>query len=90
MPDIALEIVVSNPLVDTLAVYAGLGVPEVWVWRPTTSTIASHRVVGDRYELSGRRGVLPDLDVAELAGFVHPGEDQTQLAKDYQARLQSR
>ena len=34
VPNIAVEVIVSNALVDKMAVYAGLGVPEVWEWRP--------------------------------------------------------
>lgn len=32
LPQIALEVVVSNPLLDKLDVYAGLGIQEVWVF----------------------------------------------------------
>src|SRR6266511_6461883 len=34
VPDIAIEVIVTSPLLDKLAVYAGLGVAEVWVWGP--------------------------------------------------------
>jgi Uma2 family endonuclease len=87
VPDIALEVIISNPLVDKLAVYAGLGVSEVWEWRPATGTIAIHLLVGDHYERGERSQVLPDLDVAQLATFVKPGENQTRLVKAYQAAL---
>ena len=43
VPDIAVEVIVSSALVDKMAVYAGLGVPEVWEWRPGSGTIAVHR-----------------------------------------------
>ncbi len=90
VPDIAIEVIVTNPLVDKMAVYAGLGVREVWVWRPSTNTIEIHRHAGDRYEVRDRSDVLPDLDVAELSQFVQPGESQTRLAKQYQAALRAR
>lgn len=89
VPDIAIEVSVSNPLVDKLAVYAGLGIAEVWEWRPTTQTIAIHRLVGDRYELRIRSETLPDLDVAVLSRFVKPGENQTELVVAYQATLRT-
>jgi Uma2 family endonuclease len=47
VPDIALEVIVTNPLLDKMAVYAGLGVPEVWVWRPDARSIVVHRLAGD-------------------------------------------
>lgn len=87
VPDIAVEVIVTSGLVDKMAVYAGLGVPEVWTWRPGEHVIAVHRLVGDGYEVRSRSEVLPDLDLAELAAFVQPGESQTQLAKAYQAKL---
>lgn len=90
VPDLALEVIISSPLVDKLAVYAGLGVAEVWVWRPKTATIEIHRLVGETYELRGSSDVLPDLDVAHLSTFVQPDENQTQLAKAYQASLRAR
>src|SRR3954471_10546745 len=45
VPDIAIEVVVSSGLVDKLAVYAGLGVAEVWVWQPSTAAILVNRLV---------------------------------------------
>jgi Uma2 family endonuclease len=90
VPDIALEVIVTSGLVDKMEVYAGLGVAEVWEWRPATSTITIHRLVGDAYVIRDRSEVLPDLDLVHLSTFVRPGENQTQLAKSYQASLRSR
>jgi len=90
VPDIAIEVLVSKRLVDKLAVYAGLGVPEVWEWRPRTKTIVVHRLVGEAYERRERSEILPDLDIAQLSTFVKPGENQTRLAKSYQAALRAR
>jgi Uma2 family endonuclease len=90
VPDIAIEVIVTNALVDKMAVYAGLGVPEVWEWRPSTGTIEIHRLVGDHYERRDRSDVLAALDVAMLAHFVQPGENQTALAKSYQSALRAR
>jgi len=90
VPDIAIEVIVTSALVDKMAVYAGLGVPEVWVWRPTSGRVIVHRLVGDAYEQSARSEVLPDLDIDGLSRFVRPGEAQTQLAKAYQATLRGK
>jgi len=70
VPDIAVAVIVSSALVDKMAVYAGLGIPEVWVWRPGSGTIAVHRLVGQNYERRERSEALPDLDLALLARFV--------------------
>lgn len=85
IPDLALEVVLSSPLIDKLEVYAGLGVPEVWVW--LNGALVIHRLVGDAYERAPRSGVLPSLDLALLAKFIVPNENQTRLAKAYQAAL---
>lgn len=87
VPDLAIEVIVTNPLVDKLDVYAGLGVPEVWVWRPEVARIVVHQLVDAAYRERERSTVLPDLDVAQLSRFVKPGESQTALAKAYQAAL---
>src|SRR2546423_7095740 len=47
VPDIAVEVVVSSGLVDKLEVYAGLGVPEVWLWQHESGALAVWRLVGD-------------------------------------------
>jgi Uma2 family endonuclease len=86
VPDIAVEVIVTTSLVDKMAVYAGLGVPEVWSWQEG-GPIEVRRLVGGRYELRSQSEVLPDLDVAQLSRFVRPGESQTALAKAYQASL---
>jgi Uma2 family endonuclease len=90
VPDIAIEVVVSSGLVDKMAVYAGLGIAEVWVWQPSTAAIAVNRLVDGAYQRRERSEVLPALDLAELAKFVQPGENQTALVKAYQAVLRGR
>jgi hypothetical protein len=70
-----------------MAVYAGLGVVEVWVWQPSTAAIAVHRLVDGTYQRCERSEVLPALDLAELAKFMRSGENQTALVRAYQAVL---
>ncbi len=90
VPDIAIEVVVSSGLVDKMAVYAGLDVPEVWVWQPSTAAIVVNRLIGGAYQRCERSEVLPTLDLVELAKFVRPGENQTELVRAYQAMLRAR
>lgn len=85
IPDLAIEIVMSNPLVDKLDAYAGLGVPEVWVYR--SGALQVHRLVDQRYELRDRSELLPGLDVAHLASFVGLGKSQTFTVKEYRRAL---
>lgn len=65
IPDIAIEVTLTSGGVDKLAVYAGLGVPEVWFW--WEGRIAIHRLAGDAYEAQPRSQFLPDLDLVLLA-----------------------
>ena len=85
IPDLAIEVVMSNPLVDKLEVYAGLGVPEVWVYR--SGVLQVHRLVGHTYETRDRSELLPGLDVAHLAGFIGLGKSQTATVKAYRRSL---
>jgi Uma2 family endonuclease len=90
VPDIAIEVSVTTGLVDKMAVYAGLGIPEVWSWRPASARIEILVLVGDRYEPRPRSEVLPALDLEVLARFVKPGESHTALARAYQAAVRGR
>jgi Uma2 family endonuclease len=90
VPDIAIEVIVTSGTVDKMAVYAGLGVAEVWIWRPNAASIAVNRLVDGAYQRRERSEVLPALEIAELARFVQPGENQTELVRAYQAVLRGR
>lgn len=87
VPQIAIEVVVSNPLLDKLAVYAGLGVAEVWVWHSPTRSLVVHRLAAAGYLPVERSAILPAIDLALLASFVRPGESHTALVKAYRAAL---
>jgi Uma2 family endonuclease len=73
-PDLALEIVVSSPLVDKLAVYQGLGVREVWVYEGGRLTI--RRLEQEAYVTAPRSIWFPDLDLELLATHLQmPDQD---------------
>ncbi len=88
VPEIAIEIVHAHRDIDKLDVYAGLGVPEVWVWEDVG--LAVHRLVGGRYERRERSEVLPGLDVAELSGFVKRAGNQTDVVRAYREAIRAR
>jgi Uma2 family endonuclease len=89
VPHIAIEVVVHAPLVDKLEVYAGLGVPEVWVWNDASRAIEVHHLNGFMYEIRARSEIVPDLDLDVLARYVRPGESHTGLARAFRAALGS-
>jgi Uma2 family endonuclease len=87
LPQLAIEVVVTNPLLDKLDVYAGLGVAEVWIWHSPSRNFAIHRLSAGRYESVGGSDLLSRLDLGLLASFVHAGENHTALVKSYRAAL---
>ncbi|MEY4515540.1 MAG: hypothetical protein RLZZ450_7662 [Pseudomonadota bacterium] len=86
-PDVAIEVAVSRERVNKLAIYARLGVKEVWRWKPAAGQVVVCRLVGDHFEEHSGSALFPDLDLAALAQFVRIGENQTQLIKRYRATL---
>ena len=66
-PDLAIEVEVSSPLLDKLAVYAGLGVPEVWRHDQTGLTILGLQPDGEYQTLASSRA-FPFLP---MDGFRH-------------------
>jgi len=83
-PDLAIEIVWTSGALDKLAVYAGLGVAEVWFWRE--GRIEVHLLRGGAYMRAERSALLPDLDLELLARFL-TYDDQTRAAREYLAEL---
>lgn len=83
-PDLAIEIVISTPLVDKLRVYAGLGVPEVWTFR--NGVFLVHVLEGQRYREAARSQLLPDLDLPLIAELTHEPK-QIDAVRAVRARL---
>jgi Uma2 family endonuclease len=65
VPDVALEVIYTNPLLDKLDVYRGLGVREVWIFREGRFAIVALR--GDHYESVAASGVFPEVDLSAIA-----------------------
>ncbi len=72
-PDIVLEVIHTNPLLDKLEVYRGFGVPEVWLFREDAFQL--YRLVGESYQRVERSVFLPDVDF-ELVARLAVREDQ--------------
>lgn len=67
-PDVAIEVVVSSPLLDKLEVYRGLEISEVWVFRAGLFTI--HRLRGDQYVTIATSEVFPEVDLGRIAHYA--------------------
>jgi Uma2 family endonuclease len=79
-PDLALEVVWTSGGIDKLDVCRGLGVREVWFWRE--GAIEVSELTGDQYQRRERSGLLPDLDLVELARHID-SENQTESVRRY-------
>jgi len=67
-PDVAIEVIVSSPLLDKLEVYRGLEIPEVWVFQARRFTI--HCLRGGRYVTIRSSEVFPEVDLSRIAHYV--------------------
>ncbi len=68
-PDLAIEVEVNRSALDRLALYARMGVPEVWRWDGQAVRVHLLTPNGDYHE-SPRSLALPFLPVMELVRFV--------------------
>jgi Uma2 family endonuclease len=86
VPDLAVEVVWSHEDGGKLAVYAGLGVREVWVWKASRVTV--HVLRGDAYVTAPRSEQLPGLDLALLARFAER-LDQPRALREFRDALRA-
>lgn len=84
VPDIALEVIVSAPLIDKLEVYRGLGVREVWLFRKDMFEIMT--LQQDQYTGIERSEVFPEVDLSVLARYALV-EDQHAALKAFRDEL---
>jgi Uma2 family endonuclease len=85
-PDVALEIVVTSGGINRLAVYRGLGVKEVWIFRDGRFQLFS--LVAERYEKIDASEVVPGLDFADMEELVKLS-DQHAAVKAFRDRLRA-
>jgi len=68
IPDLAIEVIVSSGSLDILAVYQGLGVPEVWLWN---NQLSIYHLRSQGYEQISKSELLPELDLALLVKYLN-------------------
>ncbi|MBR8827639.1 MAG: Uma2 family endonuclease [Gomphosphaeria aponina SAG 52.96 = DSM 107014] len=68
IPDLAIEVVITSGGVDTLTVYQGLGVPEVWFLVHSRLRVYSWQ--NGEYVQVEKSELLPKLDLDLLASYV--------------------
>lgn len=79
-PDLVIEVAWTRGGLDKLSVYAGLGVPEVWLWR--RAGLVVHRLVGSEYRVADASALLPTLDLELLTRFIERS-DQTEAVLEF-------
>jgi Uma2 family endonuclease len=87
VPDIAVEVIWTSGGLDKLDVYAGLEVPEVWLWQGHALTI--HALGARGYRRVKRSRFLPGLDPAELCRYLER-TDQTPAVREFLGALRKK
>jgi Uma2 family endonuclease len=85
-PDLAIEIEITISLVDKLAIYAGIGVPEIW--RYDGKVLSVLLLDPDRhYVVSEFSASFPFLPLGEIQRFLNSynQEDETGWRRSFQA-----
>jgi len=86
-PDVVLEVIYTNPLLNKLNVYKGLDVPEVWVFKKASFEL--YGLKNGEYERLERSNFLPALDFELIARFA-TREDQHQALLELRDSLRSK
>jgi Uma2 family endonuclease len=85
-PDLAIEVEVTRKVVDRLAIYAELGVPEVWRYDGSALTVLLLGPDGE-YKPATASWAIPSLPLAELTRRLAAWSttDQATWLRDWQA-----
>jgi Uma2 family endonuclease len=86
VPDIVLEVIRTAPLLDKSAIYASLGVPELWIFRNGAFTIHSLDRASGAYATVPSSTFMPDLSFDLLARFA-TREDTGQALREFESLL---
>jgi Uma2 family endonuclease len=78
-PDLAVEVDITHTSLDRMAIYAGLGVPEVWLFDGRVLTIY-HLDAEGHYQPGGTSLSFPALRAADVERFVELGRTTDKLA----------
>lgn len=87
VPDLALEVAWTSGGIDKLQVYAGLGVPEVWIWK--AGRIAMYALRAAHYQEIAGSELLPQLDPTLLTDLVNAETSQAEAIRTLRTRLRA-
>ena len=72
IPDLAIEVIITSGGIDSLEIYQGLGVTEVWFWQ--RGKLRVYVLREGEYVGVNQSSLLPDLDLDLLAIYItHDG-----------------
>jgi Uma2 family endonuclease len=85
-PDLAIEVESSRSALDRVAIYAALGVPELWRWDGTALHVAVRQADGNYAEQS-QSAAFPFLPLEALVRFLGQAEevDETTWIRSFRA-----
>lgn len=83
-PDLAVEVVWTHGGIEKLAVYRGLGVREVWIWK--NDALKAYELRGDQYVEIPQSAVIPGLAPSFIAPFLEY-ETQTEAVRQLRNAL---
>lgn len=86
-PDLALEVDITSSSLNRMAIYASLGVPELWRYDGATLTV--YQLVNGQYVPCERSPTFPLVPPADLVRFVRLGEqeDTTSMIRAFRTWL---
>jgi Uma2 family endonuclease len=87
-PDLAVEVDISSSSLDQLAIYADMGVPEVWIYDEEALHVWLLQPDG-RYREQPASGAFPFLPLDEFQGFLQrqPGIEDAEGWRSYEKWL---
>jgi Uma2 family endonuclease len=90
-PDLAVEVEVSRSVLNRLAIYAALRVPEVWRFDGNAIQVLRLNEAGS-YDAVPRSPTFPAVTPEELLPFIRQGwdEDDTTMARAFRKWIRSR
>lgn len=85
-PDLAIEIEITNSILDKLGIYAGIGVPEIWRFDGEALTVLLLQPDG-KYAESQVSASFPFLPMGEIARFVgeYDPAEETRWGRSFRA-----
>ncbi len=79
-PDLALEIDLTHKSLDRLAIYARLGVPEIWNYDIKRKELTIYQLDADNYSITETSSIFPQIPVREIPEILDRHRQEGRLA----------